>query len=309
MAKSVTRIKDAKIKFISLVPKGANRMGVLLKGESLGTEILISKMTPKGELIACVYAPEMIDSQKDWATAEDIREMAHGFMKSGADLDVMHDGHPIKKEDAYVAESFLIQKGDPRFADLKDNEGKPVDATGGWGVVIKLLREDLKKLYTDGGWAGLSMGGFGSRLPEQPPVKKEDAVTKEEIEAIAKAAALAAVEAVTKAQKAAEKPADATQAPVFKGDVTDLKAVREWRKKLERDNLSKGVDFNDPESVAVYEEKLVKFAEDQKIEKGSGQPPATGKAPTGDSHDEQLAKGMERGSKIAKTLNTERKIA
>lgn len=166
------KIKKAKISFISLVPRGANRLPVLYKSDGQVEFQTLSKMTDEGELLAVVYAPDMVDSQGDFAEARVIKEMAHGFLKSGGQIDLQHNGKALSKDQAYVAESFIIAKGDERFKDFKDYDGKPVDVTGGWGILIKIEDADLRKLYREGQWAGVSM--FGTAQVEHVESKKED---------------------------------------------------------------------------------------------------------------------------------------
>jgi hypothetical protein len=159
------RIKKAKIDFISLVPKGANRLPVLYKSDGLvggraafGT--LVKADMDNGEITAVVYAPEFRDAQGDIASADVIKEMAYEFQRSGGQIDLRHDGKALSRDEVYVAESFLVQKGDTRFAGMLDYDGKPVaDLTGSWAVVIKVESEDLRKLYREGKWAGVSMAG------------------------------------------------------------------------------------------------------------------------------------------------------
>ena len=47
-----------------------------------------------------------------------------------------------------------------------------------------------------------------------------------------------------------------TTAPVFKGDHTDVDAIREFQKELAVYDLRKQYDFSDPKQVAAYAEKL-----------------------------------------------------
>lgn len=155
------RIKQGIIKFISLVPRGANRLPVIYKSDdnTVLFDPIVKADMEKGELFAVVYAPEVRDSQGDVASASVIKDMAYRFQKDGLGIDIRHNDTPVAKTDAFVAESFIIQKNDPRFNDMKDYDGNPVDVTGGWGVVIKIENEDLKKAYREGKWNGVSMGG------------------------------------------------------------------------------------------------------------------------------------------------------
>lgn len=152
------RILNAEVKLLSLVPRGANKLPVLYKSDGCVEFQPISKWNDeKGELLSVVYAPELRDSQGDIASADVIRKMAHSFARNGANLDIKHDGVLLSKKQCYVAESFIIQKGDERFKDWKDYDGNPVDVTGGWATLLKVEDESLRKAYRDGGWNGVSL--------------------------------------------------------------------------------------------------------------------------------------------------------
>jgi len=90
-------------------------------------------------------------------------------MKNGAKLDIRHDGKAIAKEKAFVAESFIIQKGDERFQGWKDYDGKEVDVSGGWGIVVKIDDPDLRKSYREDGWNGVSLAGHAELIDDEPP--------------------------------------------------------------------------------------------------------------------------------------------
>ncbi|RLB78179.1 MAG: hypothetical protein DRH24_14885 [Deltaproteobacteria bacterium] len=169
------KIKKAKIQFISLVPKGANNFPVLFKADGSIEIRSLTKMQEEGELLSVVYAPGIVDSQGDFADAKVIKEMAYDFLRRGGEIDLQHSGKPLSKEQAFVAESFLIHKGDERFKDFRDYSGKKVDVTGGWGMVIKIEDEELRKLYREGQWNGVSMFG-PAQMEEVAEVEKENAL-------------------------------------------------------------------------------------------------------------------------------------
>ena len=112
-----------------------------------------------GELTAIVYAPEHRDSQGDIASAEVIKEMAYSWMQEGASVDLRHDGKTLPRTKAHTAESFIVQKGDPRFADLKDLDGKQVNSEGAWAIVIKVGDPELREAIKRGDIGGVSMAG------------------------------------------------------------------------------------------------------------------------------------------------------
>lgn len=302
------RIKKARIDFISLCPRGKNYLPVLYKEDdsvAIQAETILVKASEeqieKGEVLALVYVPEKVDADGELASAEVIKEMAYSHAKNGSKLDIRHDNTPIAKEAAFTAETFIVQKGDPRFAGVQDAQGNTVDATGGWGVVIKLEDPTLKKLYKEGAWQGVSMGGAHLAPPE---VIKENKVMDEKLmSAFAETIVKGIVAGLTPILKAKEpeKPAEpkADEGLVFKGDPTDLKAVRAFRKAKEREMLQKAVNWNDPEAVKAYEDALEKELEAEKAEKASGQV-VKGK----DGDDEQFPEGTPKIIKEGATLGS-----
>lgn len=169
------RIRKAEVKFLSLCPKGANNMRALYKDDgsfTFGALVKDDGLEERGELVSVVYAPDYFDTHEDCADADTIRDMAHNFSKNGMQMDLRHNEKPLTKEQAYIAESFIIQKGDPRFAEQKDADGNPVDVTGGWAIIAKIDDPELRRLYREGEWGGVSVGGVAAF----EPISKEDEV-------------------------------------------------------------------------------------------------------------------------------------
>lgn len=293
------RIKRADIRFLSLCPKGANQMECIYKSEdnsvTFDTQIFeLTKFEEKGELCAVVYAPEQRDSQGDIASAEVIKQMCYDAMKNGLEIDTKHDETGLSKEDVYIAESFIIQKGDPRFADQKTYDGRNVDVTGGWGVVLKIDNPELRKTYRDK-WKGISMGGDAvmetEKEAKQSTAKAIGAAMSKakshqgEIEMDPKEFAAAMAEAnkplldgIADLKKSLEsKPADegetkteedkkeetADAAPVFKGDFSDVEALNKHAEEVELYNLRKDADFSTPEGIRAYTDKVAKLKADK----------------------------------------------
>ena len=285
------RIKSARIKFISLVPRGANQLPVLYKSEDQTAQfdciVKDDRFAEHGELTAIVYVPERVDSQGDVASAEVIKQMAHDYVREMGAVDVRHNTQALPREKVTVVESFIVQKGDVRFSDLKDYSGRPVDATGGWGVVIKVDDQELRRLYREGHWNGVSM--FGPAIVE--PISKSaepiaDALAKrlaagrnnndtegnedmdiKELKDALEASNTSLVKTLTesivtglaKALKP-EAPADDKDKNAnvikFEGDPTNIEDVRNHKRRV-RAAL---VKWDDPKSVEAYEAALAKEA-------------------------------------------------
>lgn len=283
------RIRKAEIKFLSLCPRGKNKMQVLYKADDGQVEfqcLVKDDNIEQGELLACVYAPEHRDSEGDIASSEVIKEMAYSHARNGAQLDIRHDGKPLKKEDAFVAENFLIQKEDPRFQGLKDRDGKVIDPTGGWGILLKIENEKLREKYRSGDWNGVSLFGDGLMEIEKDDIKEalEDLLEKKlgggesmkpeelkkALEESNKALATSIVEGVVTALQKSQDPApkdddkktDEPTELLFKGDPTDVEALQKHAAELQKQKLLKDVDWTNPEAVLAHAATLQKATDD-----------------------------------------------
>jgi hypothetical protein len=317
--KVAKEIVKAEIKFVSLCKRGKNRLSTLYKsdGSPIQAETLILKATPesmeKGELTALVYVPHKLDADKEWAGEAVVKAMAYSHAEHDFAIDMEHDGKSLSKADILVVESFLVQKGDPRFQDVTDLDGQKVDATGAWAQVYKLKNESLRALYKSGGWDGVSMGGVGARRPGEPLKKsKETPMTPDERAALVKEI----VGEVTKALKPETKekpPIQKSAGPKPPKDPTDLKAIREFRKAMEDKRIMDSVDWDDPESIAKHEAWLEERAEQAEADKASGQVTGVTKSEGGAADtttiEGKITKGMEIGSKLAKHVNSQRGYA
>jgi hypothetical protein len=268
------RIVKARVKRLTLLSRGANLMPTLYKALS-GDQgefqlVSLTKGNELGELTNVVYVPNRIDGHGDYMTKEAVKDMAHAAARDGVEIDLFHDGKALSKDQAFVAEHFLVNKGDTRFQDWKDVEGDPVDLEGAYATVVKILDPALRERVKSGELAQVSFEGPATVVVEKaqdatPPgwlktllkaigigqtndPQETDEMNKTEIEALVATAVAKALEAV--------KPAEGAPAPEAKVDLTDLKAVKKHLEKLELETLKKGVDFGDPQQVADYLEKL-----------------------------------------------------
>jgi hypothetical protein len=172
------RIKAAKISLISLVPAGANQVRSLFKSQDAVELSALAKIDAEGYLTTLVYMPDATDTHGDTADVVAIKQWAHDFIPNmdGNGIDVLHDCEPVGNERAHICETFIVQKGDPRFEGLTTEAGDLIDPTGSWGVVIKIDDPDLRSRYATGEWVGVSM--FGSAIVE-PVTAKSTTPTKE----------------------------------------------------------------------------------------------------------------------------------
>ena len=153
-------IESLRIRFMSLVPKCKNRLPVYFSAADaieLKNRVINNG---NGYLTVIVFTPRMGFLNGYIASPFLMRHTAHEYLRKGAKLDIRHAGKAIGRERAAVVESFIIQYGDPRFADIMDYEGRIIDATGEWAVVIRLFDGKLRELYRGPeAWGGVSIIG------------------------------------------------------------------------------------------------------------------------------------------------------
>jgi hypothetical protein len=86
-------------------------------------------------VFAELYAPDIVDSQRDFMTRDEIRKSCWGFMKSGRnEIDVEHDGVVTT---CAVVESFIARDDDPVFVPGSWVLGVHVPETELWGRIEK----------------------------------------------------------------------------------------------------------------------------------------------------------------------------
>lgn len=153
------RIKRGKITHVSLCRRAMNQLPILMKsGDRVQIELL-TKALPEGLIHALVYVPNVVDAEGDIASAQAIKQMAHDFLANGGNIDIEHNLQALGPDRVRIAETFLVQKGDPRFAGWKDYQGRDVNAEGSWALILKVLDSELLKLVESGELNGVSMFG------------------------------------------------------------------------------------------------------------------------------------------------------
>lgn len=113
-------ISDAKISFVSLVDKAANKKQFLITKGADGS----ASFTSYGRIIKAdseshfvtgiVYEPMVEDTQGNYMTADEIAKAAHWFMKNQGSVDIQHCFQ--KADGVEVVESFLLSDR-PRCTD------------------------------------------------------------------------------------------------------------------------------------------------------------------------------------------------
>jgi len=161
------RMSNTQVLFISVVPAGANKRQVVFKAAGIDNDGRVFERTfdvrkaddTRQVIYGIAYpvgTPTDTDTQGDFAESSEVEAMAYDFMAKGRTAWGVDRDHSYRALDAaYVAESWLVKKGDPLF-------GAPEDL-GAWAVGIKVadkaLYDELKKT----GYRGLSIAGTCER--------------------------------------------------------------------------------------------------------------------------------------------------
>lgn len=277
------RFTKANVNFLSLCKRGKNRLPVIYKaeGEVLDLDMLLKAdkdFNDNGELTAIVYAPEFRDRDGDIASADVIKKAMYDASRKGVGIDIRHNEVALAKDKVFIAENFIVQKNDPRFDNMKDYDGNAVDVTGAWAVVLKVEDAELRKSYREDGWNGISMAGTAAVVVEKsdtadqvvkllaeligkPKLENADMpMTKEEKDELAATIAVAVAKAVVEVKPVVTVvKEDADEAPIFKGDKGDIKAIKAHRINVKKYELRKSADLTTDEGIEAYEKALEEF--------------------------------------------------
>ena len=150
MAREITNMQ---IKLISLVSAGANNKKIIYKNENFDELLRVDfkkNDAEQGVVYGIVYAPDEVDTQGEFASADEIKRAAYNFMKR-SDLRYCIDvNHNFNIADAYICESWIVKSKDEFFGE-----------EGAWAVGIKIEDEELRDMVKNGTITGLSMYGSG----------------------------------------------------------------------------------------------------------------------------------------------------
>lgn len=151
-------ISDAKISFVSLVDKAANKKQFLI---TKATEEGKKNFVTKGRIIKAdtdshfvtgiVYEPMVEDSQGNYMTEDEITKAAYWFAKNANSVDIQHCF--VKCEDVAVVESYIAK------CDM-EIEGQAVKK-GTWLMTVEVTNDELWDAVQKGEITGFSMGGVG----------------------------------------------------------------------------------------------------------------------------------------------------
>ena len=153
-------ITDARIKFISLVSKGANGKDFLIaKAQTSGDPELTLMNGPllkldqdEHTILGVVYEPGVHDADNEYMTEHEILKACRWFNEHGEGVDVHHDFAPVNG--VQVLESYTLpgelQVGDKRVA------------KGAWLVKLGVRNDEIWTRVKNGELNAYSMGGRGT---------------------------------------------------------------------------------------------------------------------------------------------------
>lgn len=155
-------ITDAKISFVSLVDKAANKKQFLItkaeKGEvNFTTFGRILKVDNENHYITgIVYEPMVEDSHGNFMTEEEITKAAYWFAKNGDKVDIQHSFEELSN--ATVVENW-VTKSDENI------EGQEIKK-GTWLLTVEISDPEIWDKVQKGEITGFSMGGVGKYSDE-----------------------------------------------------------------------------------------------------------------------------------------------
>lgn len=166
-------ITDARIQFVSLVDKAANKRNFLLKKSDDGKATfttygrILKADADTHHVTGIVYEPLEEDSHGNFMTEEEITKAAYWFAKNGDQVDIQHSFQPF--DGAAVVETWVAK------ADF-DIDGEAVKK-GTWLMTVEVTDPEIWASIEKGDITGLSMGGIGNYSEEDVDL---DTVSKQQ---------------------------------------------------------------------------------------------------------------------------------
>lgn len=150
-------ISDAKISFVSLVNKAANKRQFLItkaddgqaQFSTLGKILKVDETTHY--VTGIVYEPLVEDAHGNFMTEEEIRKAAHWFAKNGDKVDLQHSFEAV--EGVAVVETYV--------APCDMEIGGETVIKGSWIMTAEITNTEVWEKVQKGEVTGLSMGGVG----------------------------------------------------------------------------------------------------------------------------------------------------
>ena len=168
-------ITDAKISFVSLVDKAANKKQFLITKAEHGSASfasygrIVNADADSHYITGIVYEPLTEDAHGNYMTEQEITKAAYWFAKNGNQVDVQHSFEPLEK--AAVVESYV--------APCDMSIGEQAIKKGTWMMTVEVDDPDIFEKVQKGEITGFSMGGVGKYSDTDDPLP-EDGVAKAE---------------------------------------------------------------------------------------------------------------------------------
>ena len=161
-------ISEAKIQFVSLVDKAANKRQFLItkadgKQAQFSTVGKILKVDNTSHYITgIVYEPLVEDAHGNYMTEEEIRKSAYWFAKNSDKVDLQHSFEPVNGVSVvenYVAPSDMTISGQPI-------------AKGTWVMTVEVNNNEIWDKVQKGEVTGFSMGGVGKYSEKETDISE-----------------------------------------------------------------------------------------------------------------------------------------
>lgn len=246
------QIKKAHVESIALCRRGKNGFRTMLKSEDgrleLQALVKADRVAKSGELLFVAYAPDRPDHDGWQADQAVVKAMQRDCSRNGNRIDIEHDGNVLSADEAYVAETFIVQKSDERFQNWNTYDGEPAgDLTGAWGGVIQIDHPELRAACEAGEIDGVSVFGRAAVEPLRKSSAADDEMTPEQIKDLCKSVAESVVTALKAEQpKPAELPKDEPKPeqdalPAFEGDPSNPEDLAKFEKALKAHEFAQAV--------------------------------------------------------------------
>lgn len=163
-------ISDAKIAFVSLVDKAANRHEFLItKSEGDKAEFqtygrILKADDERHYVTGIVYEPMVEDTDGNYMTEDEITKAAHWFMKNAGDADIQHCFE--KADGVEVVESY-VAKSDMEIGGQQIKKGT-------WIMTMEVTNNEVWDAIEKGDITGFSMGGRGTYSTKDVDISDPD---------------------------------------------------------------------------------------------------------------------------------------
>ena len=162
-------ISDAKISFVSLVNKAANKRSFLItKAEDGEAQFstygrIVKTDTDHHFVTGIVYEPMTEDAHGNYMTEEEITKAAYWYAKNNGSVDLQHSFQTLEK--AEVVESWVAK------ADFE--LGGETVKKGTWLMTVEVTDEEVWDAIQKEEITGFSMGGVGKYDTEETDLENE----------------------------------------------------------------------------------------------------------------------------------------